>query len=107
MGFTSVLIVNNDLVHERKDSFYDIWSLADGKRMGFPRYLNGISMPWNEHSDGYCLMLVGGIQGKVLVTTFDSRSGPTDMDKIEKELLKELAKKHGMSLRRKHTKKTK
>lgn len=112
MGFTSVLVINNDFIGDKdKIDLRTAWSAADTDMNAEKHNLRsrtgqkGVQMCWNEHSDAYGLVIVGNIQGKVVASTYDSSSsGPPDMDRIEMELLKKLADKHGMVLHRKSSK---
>lgn len=109
MGFTSVLVFNNDRLNDNFDKPLRV--IHHGAKVPGDRYsdrvssyygVQGVEKPWEAHADSYCLMMVGGYTAKVLCTTVDgTRTGPSNTEAIELDLLKQLAEKHGFTLHKK------
>ncbi len=106
MGFTSVLVFNNDYLHQHHElPFKEVYYGAQSQYYPLKQPLQGVEKPWEQHADEYCLMLVGGYTAQVLTTVHCNRHGPVEKDQAEKTLLKQLAEKHGFNLHRKSKKK--
>lgn len=113
MGFVSTLIINNDLLSDIKDDkdfgnkvYHAVLSLT-GRNKEIPIHsgCGNAATAVDCHHSSYGIPIIVG--GRSFFSKIDNVYVPEGSKDQEMDLLKGLAEKHGMSLRKKPAKKAK